>query len=40
MKLVQVTTNDGRIFLGILKGIDNILNTLLISTVERIFSET
>lgn len=39
LKVIQVTTNDGRVFVGVLKGIDDILNTVLTNTLERVFSE-
>jgi U6 snRNA-associated Sm-like protein LSm8 len=37
-KVVQVVTNDGRIFVGELRGSDQALNMVLADAVERIFS--
>lgn len=36
---VQVITGDGRVFVGVLEGIDQTMNTVLSQTVERVFSE-
>mmetsp|Transcript_49374 Transcript_49374/g.130120 ORF Transcript_49374/g.130120 Transcript_49374/m.130120 type:complete len:100 (-) Transcript_49374:68-367(-) len=36
---VSVITNDGRILLGILKGLDQKLNVILESCAERVFSK-
>eukprot|EP00828_Plagiopyla_frontata_P036343 TRINITY_DN47981_c0_g2_i1.p4 TRINITY_DN47981_c0_g2~~TRINITY_DN47981_c0_g2_i1.p4 ORF type:complete len:109 (+),score=37.00 TRINITY_DN47981_c0_g2_i1:63-389(+) len=36
-KFIQIVTNDGRIFVGLLKGIDQALNACLSETEERIY---
>ncbi|KAJ3158747.1 hypothetical protein HK101_001229 [Irineochytrium annulatum] len=39
-KQVEVVTNDGRVILGILKGLDQTTNLILAKAVERVFSST
>lgn len=36
---VQVITGDGRVFIGTLEGIDQTMNTVLSSTMERVFTK-
>lgn len=38
-KQVVVTTNDGRIIVGALKGFDQAINIILEQSHERVFSE-
>ena len=35
---VKVLTNDGRVFVGVLKGLDQSLNAVLASAQERVYS--
>jgi len=37
-KNIQVITSDGRVFIGLLEGIDQTLNAILSNCEERIFS--
>eukprot|EP00741_Cyanophora_paradoxa_P010902 tig00020553_g10540.t1 len=39
-KTCQVTTNDGRIIVGILKGFDQLTNVILDESHERVYSNT
>lgn len=36
---VKFITNDGRVFVGILKGLDQALNCIVSETEERVYSE-
>lgn len=35
----KIITNDGRVFVGTLKGVDQALNCILAAAEERVFSE-
>ena len=35
---VKFITNDGRVFVGVLKGLDNALNCILSEAEERVYS--
>ncbi len=37
-KKIQIITSDGRVFVGILKGIDQTLNAILTDCEERVYS--
>ncbi|KAJ3338782.1 N(alpha)-acetyltransferase 38, NatC auxiliary, partial [Gonapodya sp. JEL0774] len=37
-KTVQIVTNDGKVILGTLKGVDNSVNVVLHASSERVFS--
>ena len=36
--LVEIITNDGRVVVGILKGLDQVVNVVLANTEERVFT--
>eukprot|EP01017_Pseudomicrothorax_dubius_P021880 TRINITY_DN2353_c0_g1_i1.p1 TRINITY_DN2353_c0_g1~~TRINITY_DN2353_c0_g1_i1.p1 ORF type:complete len:106 (-),score=22.20 TRINITY_DN2353_c0_g1_i1:115-432(-) len=38
-RLIQVTTTDGRVFIGVLRGLDQALNALLSDCIERVYSK-
>mmetsp|Transcript_4521 Transcript_4521/g.5101 ORF Transcript_4521/g.5101 Transcript_4521/m.5101 type:complete len:97 (+) Transcript_4521:78-368(+) len=38
-KHVSVVTNDGKVLVGILAGIDRVTNIILKESVERVFSQ-
>merc|ERR1711920_340379 len=35
---VEIITNDGRVVVGILKGLDQVVNVVLANTEERVFT--
>ncbi|CAG5112857.1 Oidioi.mRNA.OKI2018_I69.chr2.g7027.t1.cds [Oikopleura dioica] len=35
---VEIVTNDGRVVVGILKGLDQVVNVVLANTEERVFT--
>lgn len=37
-KRVKVITNDGRVFVGILRGLDQAMNCLIADCEERVFA--
>lgn len=38
-KQIKTITNDGRVFVGILRGVDQAMNLVLSDTEERIYRE-
>ncbi|KXS21003.1 U6 snRNA-associated Sm-like protein LSm8 [Gonapodya prolifera JEL478] len=38
-KTVQIITNDGKVILGTLKGVDTSVNVVLHGSTERVFSQ-
>ncbi|KAL4456196.1 hypothetical protein ABPG74_014157 [Tetrahymena malaccensis] len=37
-KKIQIVTTDGKVLIGVLKGLDQALNSILSDCVERVFS--
>lgn len=38
-KIAKVITNDGRVFVGVLRGMDHAMNCILSDCEERIYSD-
>ena len=37
-KTIKIITTDGRVFIGVLKGLDQAMNMILAETEERVYS--